>query len=57
MLYPACAVQTYRILVEAIEQVQDPNERELALIEEYALRTPEELSQVYGLKLPVLLTS
>ena len=25
------------------------------LIEEYALRTPEELSQVYGLKLPVLL--
>lgn len=45
-----------RILVEGIhEQVQAPNERELALIEEYALRTPEELSQVYGLKLPVLL--
>lgn len=45
-----------RILVEGIyEQVQEPNERELALIEEYALRTPEELSQVYGLKLPVLL--
>ena len=44
------------ILVEGIyEQVQEPNERELALIEEYALRTPEELSQVYGLKLPVLL--
>ena len=45
-----------RILVEGIyEQVQEPNEREMALIEEYALRTPEELSQVYGLKLPVLL--
>lgn len=45
-----------RILVEGIhEQIQAPNERELALIEEYALRTPEELSQVYGLKLPVLL--
>ena len=45
-----------RILVEGInEQIQEPNERELALIEEYALRTPEELSQVYGLKLPVLL--
>ena len=45
-----------RILVEGIyEQVQEPNERELALIEEYALRTPAELSQVYGLKLPVLL--
>lgn len=45
-----------RILVEGIhEQVQEPNEREIALIEQYALRTPEELSQVYGLKLPVLL--
>ena len=45
-----------RILVEGIyEQVQEPNERGLALIEEYALRTPAELSQVYGLKLPVLL--
>ena len=45
-----------RILVEGIyEQVQEPNEREMVLIEEYALRTPEELSQVYGLKLPVLL--
>ena len=45
-----------RILVEGIhEQIQEPNERELALIEEYALRTPAELNQVYGLKLPVLL--
>ena len=45
-----------RILVEGIyELVQEPNERELALIEQYALRTPAELSQVYGLKLPVLL--
>ena len=45
-----------RILAEGIyEQVQEPNERELTLIEEYALRTPEELSQVYGLKLPALL--
>lgn len=45
-----------RILVKGIhEQVQEPNEREIALIEQYALRTPEELSQVYGLKLPVLL--
>ena len=44
-----------RILVEGIyEQIQEPNERELALIEQYALRTPEDLRDTYGLKLPVL---
>ena len=44
-----------RILVEDIyEQVQEPNERELALIAQYALKTPEELKEIYGLQLPVL---
>ena len=44
-----------RILVEGIyEQVQEPNERELALIAQYALKTPEELKEIYGLQLPVL---
>ncbi|WP_062123493.1 M20/M25/M40 family metallo-hydrolase [Streptococcus cristatus] len=44
-----------RILVEGIyEQVQEPNERELALIDQYALKTPEELKEIYGLQLPVL---
>ena len=44
-----------RILVEDIyEQVQEPNERELALIDQYALKTPEELKEIYGLQLPVL---
>ena len=44
-----------RILVEGIyEQVQEPNERELALIAQYALKTPEELKVIYGLQLPVL---
>lgn len=31
-----------------------PNERELALIAQYALKTPEELKEIYGLQLPVL---
>lgn len=44
-----------RILVEGIyEQVQEPNERELTLIAQYALKTPEELKEIYGLQLPVL---
>lgn len=44
-----------RILVEGIyEQVEEPNERELALIAQYALKTPEELKEIYGLQLPVL---
>ena len=44
-----------RILVEGIyEQVQEPNVRELALIAQYALKTPEELKEIYGLQLPVL---
>lgn len=44
-----------RILVEGIyDQVQEPNERELALIAQYALKTPEELTEIYGLDLPVL---
>lgn len=44
-----------RILVEGIyEQVEEPNERELALIAQYALKTPEELKEIYGLQLQVL---
>ena len=34
--------------------MQEPNERELALIETYAQRNPEEISQIYGLELPLL---
>ena len=42
-------------LVEGLyEHVQEPNERELALIETYAQRNPEEISQIYGLELPLL---
>ena len=44
-----------RILVEGIyEQIVEPNERELALVEEFARRNPEELKQIYGLELPLL---
>ena len=41
-----------RILVEGLyDDVQEPNERELALVETYAQRNPEEISQIYGLEL------
>ncbi|HEL2000124.1 TPA: M20/M25/M40 family metallo-hydrolase [Streptococcus suis] len=44
-----------RILVEGIyEQVQEPNERELALVEEFALATSQSMKEIYGLKLPTL---
>ena len=44
-----------RILVEGLyDDVQEPNERELALVETYAQRNPEEISQIYGLELPLL---
>lgn len=44
-----------RILVEGIyEQIVKPNDRELALVEEFARRNPEELRQIYGLELPML---
>lgn len=44
-----------RILVEGIyEQIVEPNDRELALVEEFARRNPEELRQIYGLELPML---
>ena len=44
-----------RILVEGLyEEVQEPNERELALVDTYAQRNPEEISQIYGLELPLL---
>ena len=34
-------------------RLQEPNERELALVETYAQRNPEEISQIYGLELPL----
>lgn len=44
-----------RILVEGIyEQVQEPNERELALVEEFALVNSQSLQDIYGLSLPTL---
>ncbi|HFI0213728.1 TPA: M20/M25/M40 family metallo-hydrolase [Streptococcus suis] len=44
-----------RILVEGIyEQVQEPNERELALVEEFALATSQSMQDIYGLTLPTL---
>ena len=44
-----------RILVEGIyNQVIEPNERESALVEEFARRRPEELKEIYGLELPLL---
>lgn len=44
-----------RILVEGLyENVQEPNERELALVDTYAQRNPEEISRIYGLELPLL---
>ena len=43
-----------RILVEGLcEDVQEPNERELALVDTYAQRNPEEISRIYGLELPL----
>ncbi|HFI0457232.1 TPA: M20/M25/M40 family metallo-hydrolase [Streptococcus suis] len=44
-----------RILVDGIyEQVQEPNERELALVEEFALATNQSMKDIYGLTLPTL---
>ncbi|HFI0977305.1 TPA: M20/M25/M40 family metallo-hydrolase [Streptococcus suis] len=44
-----------RILVDGIyEQVQEPNERELALVEEFALATSQSMQDIYGLTLPTL---
>ena len=36
------------------KKVQEPNERELALVDTYAQRNPGEISQIYGLELPLL---
>ncbi|HFI0040733.1 TPA: M20/M25/M40 family metallo-hydrolase [Streptococcus suis] len=44
-----------RILVDGIyDQVQEPNERELALVEEFALATSQSMKDIYGLTLPTL---
>lgn len=44
-----------RILVDGIyEHIQEPTERELALVEEFALVTSQSLKEVYGLTLPTL---
>ncbi len=47
--------QNGRILVEGIyNQVKEPNERELSLVERFVTRNSDELVDLYGLKLPVL---
>ncbi|WP_373110812.1 M20/M25/M40 family metallo-hydrolase [Streptococcus anginosus] len=44
-----------RIQVEELyDQVIVPNQRELALVEQYAQRSPEEVQAIYGLELPLL---
>lgn len=44
-----------RILIDGIyDQVRDPNERELALVESHALANPESVTEIYGLTLPTL---
>ncbi|MBM7636846.1 M20/M25/M40 family metallo-hydrolase [Streptococcus saliviloxodontae] len=44
-----------RILIDGIyEKVQEPNERELDLVERYAIENTDDLRRLYGLKLPVL---
>ena len=44
-----------QILIDGIyDQVLEPNERELDLVERYALENSEGLRKVYGLKLPTL---
>lgn len=44
-----------RIKVPGIyDKVEEPNERELALVEEYALVNGESLQEIYGLTLPIL---
>ena len=44
-----------RILVDGIyDQIQEPNERELALIEQYANKGPEDVAETYVVTLPIL---
>ncbi|HEO8608346.1 TPA: M20/M25/M40 family metallo-hydrolase [Streptococcus suis] len=58
--YLLSALQSMRaadgqILVDGIyEQVQEPNEREFALVEEFALATSQSMKDIYGLTLPTL---
>lgn len=58
--YLLSALQSMRaadgqILVDGIyDQVQEPNERELALVEEFALATSQSMTDIYGLTLPTL---
>ena len=44
-----------RILIDGIyEKIVQPNEREMDLIETYAIENADSLRKIYGLKLPVL---
>ena len=55
MLSPVFVTKKAGILVDGIyDQIQEPNERELALIEQYANKGPEDVAETYGLTLPVL---
>ncbi|MGT2711852.1 M20/M25/M40 family metallo-hydrolase [Streptococcus oriscaviae] len=58
--YLLAALQTMRdangrILIDGIyEQVIEPNEREMALVEEFALASSQSVTEIYGLTLPTL---
>ena len=44
-----------RILIDGIyEKIVQPNEREMDLIETYAIENADSLRKIYGLKLPIL---
>lgn len=44
-----------KILIDGLyEQIEEPNERELALVEKYVKSGPEESQAIYGLDLPLL---
>ena len=43
-----------RILIDGIyEKIVQPNEREMDLIETYAIENADSLRKIYGLKLPI----
>lgn len=47
--------ETGHILVDGIyDKIRQPNERELALINQFANRSAESVAELYGLKLPIL---
>lgn len=44
-----------RILVDGLyDLIEEPNERELALIDRYANKTADDVTEIYNLQLPIL---